>query len=221
MPAGAPVLVIEGDFPGRGRVCVPEGLVLRRSEIGMLTSESASALDECMRYLTGERDCAPATMFLNGEDVSGCDTRGLVSRGVAFASGKLRVLPSLTLREHFLVRLRAVGESARSVDSAVTRAKRAFSALSSATDREAGNLSGGQQQALALALASIGRPILLVLEEPWLGLSAVARGELQRMLEEIQGQGGSTLCLCQNPEDARGITRRVAQVILREQSSPS
>ena len=85
--------------------------------------------------------------------------------------------------------------------------------LSELTDRQAGGLSGGERRRLAVALALLGRPQALVLDEPTAGLDAAARRELWRELRQFVADGGSVLLTTHQLDEAERFATRLILLV--------
>src|SRR3989442_4829782 len=102
----------------------------------------------------------------------------------------------------------------RALDAATRRQRFAqllrFTDLGSFTGRLAGNLSGGMKQKLGLACALLGRPRLLLLDEPGVGVDPLSRRELWRMVSDLVAGGGTVLWAAAHLEEGE----RGARVLL-------
>jgi ABC-type branched-subunit amino acid transport system ATPase component len=118
--------------------------------------EDTSKLHALFRHLIGESKCERETKWLDGMDVSQTSCFELVRLGVSAASARSRVFQSLTIEEHFRIHTISL-RSDRPADYWLGWAREQFSVLRSVPRTVCGNFSGGEQQTLMLALATIGR----------------------------------------------------------------
>ena len=140
---------------------------------------------------------------LGGEDLSGLSAHEVASAGVAVVPENHRVFPSLTVREN--VKLGAF--SRRSDRSTALRdteeiVYELFPDLREMRGRHAGNLSGGQQQMLAIGQALMAQPKVLLLDEPSSGLAAAIVDATYDVLRLLQGEGLGVLIVEQNIQRA-------------------
>jgi branched-chain amino acid transport system ATP-binding protein len=134
-----------------------------------------------------------------GEDVTRRAPHRIASAGLLQVPEGRGVLRELTVCENLRVGLIAArGRRPGSLDAALARSLELFPRLSDKLDRIAGSLSGGEQQMVVLARALIGRPRLLVLDEPSLGLAPHVVGDTFRLLGRLVGEGLSILLVEQN-----------------------
>lgn len=189
-------LTLTEEFPARASVIIGQRVCLAAGVRLCIEDEDSRALHDLFTALIGEHSCEQGTKWLDGRDVSLLKPIELTSLGLVGASARLRVFKSLTLEEHF--RLRAsVLRTEQPAEYWLSWAQEAFSVLRSVPQTVCGNFSGGEQQTLMIALAAIGNPRLLVLEEPWTGLAAQSREDTDRILRELQETGTSLITLSQ------------------------
>jgi len=159
--------------------------------------EDTSKIQALFHHLIGESKCEAGTKWLDGLDVSLMTCRELGERGLAAGSARSRVFQSLTIEEHFRIRTTAV-RSELSTKHWLEKAKEWFPVLRSVPRTVCGNFSGGEQQTLMLALATIGSPRIVIIEEPFTGLSVEARRDVESVFEALTKQGTMILSLSQD-----------------------
>jgi len=159
--------------------------------------EDTSKIQALFRHLIGESKCEAGTKWLDDLDVSLMTCRELGERGLAAGSARSRVFQSLTMEEHFRIRTTAV-RSELSAKHWLEKAKEWFPVLRSVPRTVCGNFSGGEQQTLMLALATIGSPRVVIIEEPFTGLSVEARRDVESVFEALTKEGTLILSLSQD-----------------------
>lgn len=122
---------------------------------------------------------------LDGEDVSALDANARTRRGLVLVPQGRQVFSHLTVRENLCV----VADSMRLPQDRVEEALDRFPILRSRQNLPGGVLSGGEQQMLALARAIMGRPKVLLLDEPLLGLAPQVIEAVLQTLHELAGAG--------------------------------
>jgi branched-chain amino acid transport system ATP-binding protein len=150
-----------------------------------------------LRALAGLEPAAHGTVELDGQDVTRTLPQERAKRGVAFVPGGAAVLPTLSVRENLLV---AGGDEAGIAD-----VFRRFPALEPRAGTAAGNLSGGEQQVLAVAQALLRRPRVLLVDELSLGLSPEALTAVLELIAELADGGTAVVLVEQSISTAMGL----------------
>jgi branched-chain amino acid transport system ATP-binding protein len=143
-----------------------------------------------LRVVSGVVRPTRGEVLFDGERLDGRRPEEVARRGIAHVPEGRKVFPGLSVAENLAAgaywRHLSRGDVARETD----RVLEFFPALQSHRSQAAGSLSGGEQQMVAMARALIGRPKLLMIDEPSLGLSPVLVEELYdrlRLLNEVEG----------------------------------
>jgi ABC-type branched-subunit amino acid transport system ATPase component/ABC-type branched-subunit amino acid transport system permease subunit len=150
-----------------------------------------------LRALAGLEPAAHGTVELDGEDVTQVVPQERARRGVAFVPGGAAVLPALTVRDNLVV---AGGD-----DDAIADAFLRFPALEPRAFMAAGNLSGGEQQVLAVAQALLRRPRVLLVDELSLGLSPEALAAVLELIADLTREGTAVVLVEQSISTAMSI----------------
>jgi urea transport system ATP-binding protein len=134
-----------------------------------------------LRCLMGELPVRSGAVIFDGEDVTRLPSWQRARRGMGYVPQGREIFPRLTVAENLLV-----GESAARGGSApLAELEELFPILSTMRNRRGGDLSGGQQQQLAIARALISRPRLLLLDEPTEGIQPSTIKEIGRVLRGL------------------------------------
>lgn len=153
------------------------------------------------------RPRAGNVVFL-GEDITRVSIPGIVSRGLIHCPEGRRIFANLSVRENLhlgaYLRRDKVG-----IASDIDHVLDLFPRLRERIEQNAGTLSGGEQQMLAIGRALLSRPKLLMLDEPSLGLAPVLVQEIFRIIESINRESGTAVLLVeQNAHQALGVASR-------------
>ena len=134
-----------------------------------------------------------------GAALSGIALEDVVGRGIALVPEGRHIFAALTVRENLLLGA-TVRRDAQAVRNDIERAFAMFPILAERRHQPAGQLSGGEQQQLAIARALLSRPRLLMLDEPSLGLAPKIVDQIYALLHAIKGEGVTILLVEQNAE---------------------
>ncbi|MGH8733286.1 MAG: ATP-binding cassette domain-containing protein, partial [Burkholderiales bacterium] len=167
------LLTCQGVEVAYGQVQVLFGvdLAVRPGEIVALLGTNGAGKSTLLRAISGTTDPMGGAIFFEGRDITHADPGQTAGLGIVQVPGGKAVFPTLTVAEH----LRAAGWLYRDDPDHLTRSNAAvlemFPRLDERIDQMAGNLSGGEQQMLALGMAFIAKPKLLMIDELSLGLA--------------------------------------------------
>jgi ABC-type branched-subunit amino acid transport system ATPase component len=140
-------------------------------------------------------------VILRGEDVTGLRPHLLVRKGVGYVAQRDNVFPSLTVEENLELGTDRPDERIRAMWELFPR-------LRERRRQQAGTLSGGERQMLALARALVGEPDLLLLDEPSAGLSPQLVDMIFDKIVEIRASGVPVLMVEQNARRALALATR-------------
>jgi branched-chain amino acid transport system ATP-binding protein len=144
---------------------------------------------------------------LDGVSLAGRSTTSVVRRGLAHVPQGRGTFPELTVRDNLEVG--AYVRKDKEITEDIERWFEAFPRLAERRTQQAGSLSGGEQQMLAIARALMGRPRLLLLDEPSLGLAPIIVQDLFRRLGALNAEQGITMLVVeQNANLAFEIAHR-------------
>ncbi|HTC08594.1 MAG TPA: ABC transporter ATP-binding protein [Acetobacteraceae bacterium] len=153
-----------------------------------------------LRALMGLVPPTTGQVMLDGVDIAGWPPHRVARAGVAYVPEGRLIFPDLTVIENIRV---AERRPARSWP--VPRLLELFPALAERARNRGGNLSGGEQQMLAIARALVSDPKLLLLDEPSQGLAPLVVRELARVIRLLVGQGVTILLVEQNMKLAEAV----------------
>jgi branched-chain amino acid transport system ATP-binding protein len=153
-----------------------------------------------LRSLMGLVPPSAGRIVLDGVDIAGWPPHRVARAGVAYVPEGRLIFPELTVLENIRV---AERRPARSWP--VPRLLELFPALAERARNRGGNLSGGEQQMLAIARALVSDPKLLLLDEPSQGLAPLVVRELARVIRLLVGQGVTILLVEQNMKLAEAV----------------
>ena len=182
-------------------------LTLRAGELLAVVGPNGAGKTTLINALCGIERARAGRIVVDGVDVTRLPSHRFCAAGIAIVPEGRRLFIAMTVRENLelgshLPRARA--ERAESLAAALEL----FPALREKLASPAGELSGGQQQMVAVARALMARPRLLLLDEPSLGLSPLIVADMFDAVRRINAQGVSVLLVEQNVEVALSLSDR-------------
>jgi uncharacterized protein (UPF0261 family)/ABC-type branched-subunit amino acid transport system ATPase component len=160
--------------------------------------------------ITGLKRARAGSIRVNGREVSSLEPHEIHRLGVGYVPQGRRVWPSLTVDEH----LKLVAGNRRDASWTVERVYQTFPRLAERRNNGGSQLSGGEQQMLAISRALLSDPKLLVMDEPTEGLAPVIVDQVERMLVQLAQEGEmAILVIEQNIGVATAISDRVAIMV--------
>jgi branched-chain amino acid transport system ATP-binding protein len=182
-------------------------LTVGDGEVVCLVGPNGAGKTTLAHAIAGMLPVAGGSVRIGGAEVAGQPAHLVCRAGVAVVPEGRRIFPSLTVRDN--LDLGAYRRDARSSHAeSLAWVYRLFPRLQERSGQLAGNLSGGEQQMLAIGRALMARPRLLLLDEPSLGLAPVIVDDVFDVIGEINRAGVSVLLVEQNVERAMEIATR-------------
>ncbi|MGI9414075.1 MAG: ABC transporter ATP-binding protein [Hyphomicrobiales bacterium] len=199
-----PVLSLRGVSAGYG-----ETVVLEAIDIAVGQGESVSIIGRngvgkstLLGTIMGCTTLHHGAISLSGTRIEGMPIHGRVGAGLGFVPQEREIFPSLTVEENLLV-------AARPGEWTVARVYELFPHLRERSANRGNQLSGGEQQMLAIGRALVGNPRVLLMDEPSEGLAPVIVQGLQDAMHRIKEETGLTIVLVeQNSRVALGFAER-------------
>jgi branched-chain amino acid transport system ATP-binding protein len=150
---------------------------------------------------------ASGSIIYRGQPVGGRDTADNVEAGIALVPEGRRLFPEMTVRENLEMGAYVRGKR-RTVAEALERCYTLFPILKEKASQPAGQLSGGQQQMVAIGRALMSGPKLLLLDEPFLGVAPIIIEEVIGALHRLSQEGVTLLLVEQNIHRAMDFVAR-------------
>jgi branched-chain amino acid transport system ATP-binding protein len=193
------LLVLDSIDTFYGPVQVHFGLTLSVSpgQIVCLLGGNASGKSTTMKIILGLLRPRAGTVRFDGTDITGLPTPQVIRRGVGSVPEARRLFGTMTVRENLLM-----GAYCRSDRAEIARdLERMLELLPRGRQRleqRAGTLSGGEQQMVAMARALMGRPRLLCMDEPTMGLSPLYVDRVLELIRTVNAEGVTVFMVEQN-----------------------
>ncbi len=172
-------------------------LALREGEIACLLGPNGAGKTTTMRTILGLVRPVEGAVVFRGERIDGLKPNQIVRRGIGVVPEGRRIFPKMTVEEN--LRMGAFSDwGAPEVRDRLERIVAQFPRLRERRGQVAGTLSGGEQAMLAIGRALMGRPRLLLLDEPSLGLSPLMVEQIFELIRDINRQGTTVFLVEQN-----------------------
>ncbi|MGH8831142.1 MAG: ABC transporter ATP-binding protein [Polaromonas sp.] len=169
-------------------------LQVRRSEIATVLGSNGAGKSTILKTISGILDPRKGSIDFKGEDITAQDPAHIVQQGLSHVPEGREVFPLLSVRDNLLM-----GAYTRQDRDGVAQDMAAvygyFPILKERALQDAGLLSGGQQQMLAISRALMAAPDLILLDEPSLGLSPKLTKEIFEIVVRINRERGTTILL--------------------------
>jgi branched-chain amino acid transport system ATP-binding protein len=202
------LLEVNGLEVAYGHVEAVKGIDLRLAtgEITSLVGANGAGKSTILLALSGLIRAKAGSVRFDGEEIGGLASHEIVRRGIVQVAEGRAILARMTVRENLELGsyVRTDRENvARDFDETLAL----FPRLSERLGQLAGNLSGGEQQMLAIGRALMAKPRLLLLDEPSMGLAPLVVQEIFRILRDINGLGITVFLVEQNVRQALKISQ--------------
>ncbi|HUN69934.1 MAG TPA: ABC transporter ATP-binding protein [Burkholderiales bacterium] len=169
-------------------------LAVARGKIVTVLGANGAGKSTILKTVSGIIDPSKGQIRFDGEEIHRRDPDWIVRRGVSHVPEGREVFPLLTVEEN--LRMGAYTRSdAGAIAEDIEMVYGYFPILRERARQEAGQLSGGQQQMLAISRALLSRPKLVLMDEPSLGLSPLLTQEIFRIIVRINREHGTTILL--------------------------
>ncbi len=201
--SAAPLLEVSGLAVAYGHVEALQGIDFRidAGEIRTLVGANGAGKSTTLLALSGLVAPRAGTIRFDGEDITRMTPHRIVERGLIHVAEGRAILTTLTVRENLELGAYRRRDKA-AVASDLERVLSLFPRLKERIDGVAGNLSGGEQQMLAIARAMLAKPRLLLLDEPSMGLAPIVVQDIFRTLRTIHAEGLTIFLVEQNVRQA-------------------
>ena len=193
-------------FYGPVQVHFGLSLAVRPGQIVCLLGGNASGKSTAMKVILGLLRPRAGTVSLDGQDITGLPTPRIIARGIGSVPEARRLFGAMTVRENLLMGA-FTRRDRRAVGADYDRMLALFPRVAQRIGSRAGSLSGGEQQMVAMARALMGRPRLICMDEPTMGLSPLYVDRVLELIASIRNEGVSVFMVEQNASLALQIAQ--------------
>lgn len=191
------MLTVEGLTVNYGRINAVKGISfdVRDGELVGLIGPNGAGKSSTLNAIAGVVPTAGGSVHFNGRKITGMAPEDIVRLGVGLVPEGRQIFSRLTVEENLKL---AAGTLKNRDPASMRRVLDRYPVLEALRKTPAGKLSGGEQQMLVIARALLGRPKLLMLDEPSLGLAPRIVEQVFETLVELQQEGATILLVEQN-----------------------
>jgi branched-chain amino acid transport system ATP-binding protein len=190
---------------GRIRAVKGASFTVARGEVVALLGSNGSGKTTLLRAVAGVRRPDAGRVVFDGTDVTGWPSHRIARRGLRLVPEGRGLLARMTVWENLVMgQYASAGARAADLEAVMDR----FPVLRQRRRQLAATLSGGEQQMLAIARALVGRPVLLMLDEPSLGLAPRLVQQIFAVVAELKREGVTLVLVEQNARQALAVADR-------------
>jgi branched-chain amino acid transport system ATP-binding protein len=203
------MLKISGVHTFYGHIEALKGVEIevRAGEIVALIGSNGAGKSTLLMTICGSPQASSGQIIFDGQDITRMPTHLIIRSGISQAPEGRRIFPRMTVLEN--LQMGAILTDPAFLEEDIERVLTIFPILKDRKAQRGGTLSGGEQQMLAIARALMGRPRLLLLDEPSLGLAPMIVKQIFRTIRDINEKTGTTILLVeQNANQALRLAHR-------------
>ncbi len=217
------MLVVENVDTFYGAIQALRGvsLTVKQGEIVTIIGANGAGKSSLLKTIAGVLKPRGGTLHLNDTAIAGLRPAEIVRRGISLVPEGRQVFPGLAAEDNLMLGAFARRASRREFDEDIQSIYVLFPRLAERRKQQAGTLSGGEQQMLAIGRSLMSKPRLLLLDEPSLGLAPLLVEAIFDALQRLNQQGLTLLLVEQNATLALELAHRAyvlknGQVILHD-----
>jgi ABC-type branched-subunit amino acid transport system ATPase component len=209
------LLVVDGIATSYGPIQALHGVsfTVPRGEIVAVLGANGAGKTTLLRTISGLLRPNRGTTTYQGQEITRIDPETIVRRGLCQVPEGRRLFPGMSVQDNLVVGSSGRRDWREGLADDIAYVYELFPILGERRKQAAGTLSGGEQQMLAIGRALVGRPSLLLLDEPSMGLAPLAAERIFEALAELNKQGLTMLMVEQSAEIALSLAHRA--VVLR------
>jgi branched-chain amino acid transport system ATP-binding protein len=196
-------------YYGEAHILQGVSLAVQPGQCVTLIGRNGAGKTTTLRSILGLVPPRQGTIRMEGEDITRLPTHRIVRRGIAWVPEERRVLPNLTVLENLRLGCVGVTDGAGQNAARMEEVLRQFPRLAERIGHRGRQLSGGEQQMLAIARALVARPRVMLVDEPTEGLAPILITHLTEILAAINRTGTALLLVEQTLEVALALAHRV------------
>ncbi len=182
-------------------------ITVEKGEIVTLIGSNGAGKSTTLKTISGLLRPRQGEIWFDGQRLDGTPAHEIVAKGICQSPEGRRIFPRMSVRENLEMGAYQRPKGAE-MDADFDRVFSLFPRLKERESQNGGTLSGGEQQMLAIGRALMAKPILLLLDEPSMGLAPILVEQIFDIVKDINASGTTVLLVEQNALMALGIARR-------------
>ncbi|MEM2294053.1 MAG: ABC transporter ATP-binding protein [Nitrososphaerota archaeon] len=186
--------------------------ILEEGESVAIIGPNGAGKTTTLKTIVGLLPLKSGKIIFNGEDISNLQIEKRVEKGIGYSPEDRRLIPDLTVEENILLPCWISKLSRTSIDNNLKKVYEFFPELKELKNRKAKYLSGGQQKIVSIARALIKMPKLLLLDEPFEGLSPLIAKRLLKIFEQIKSMNISMIIADSSPTYPKAIADKIIRI---------
>jgi branched-chain amino acid transport system ATP-binding protein len=194
-------------FYGKVHALKSVSLHIEEGELVTLIGANGAGKSTTLKAVSGMLKPQRGNITFQGERINGLSSEQIVSRRIAHCPEGRRVFPSMSVRENLEMGA-YVRKDRAGIRQDMEMVFDLFPILSERTHQDAGSLSGGEQQMLAIGRALMLKPLLIMFDEPSLGLAPILVEKVVNVIAELNQRGTTILLVEQNADMALRLSKR-------------
>jgi urea transport system ATP-binding protein len=179
-------------FYGASRALSEASVTAETGKVTCILGRNGVGKTSLIRAIAGLQTTASGTIMLDGEDITKLGTAQRARKGIALVPQGREIFATLTVEENLKTGYACLPRATRHIPDEIFEL---FPVLKNMLSRRGGDLSGGQQQQLAIARALVTRPRLLLLDEPTEGIQPSIIKDIERVIALLRDRGGMAIVL--------------------------
>jgi branched-chain amino acid transport system ATP-binding protein len=209
MSATQPILNVDriNTYYGEAHILHDVHLLVEDGQSVALLGRNGAGKTTTLRSILGLTQANSGKILFKGQDITRRSTDGIARLGIGWVPDNRRIFPTLTVQQNLLIA--AKKGSANNPEWGLERIYSHFPNLKGLAKHKGENLSGGEQQMLAVARALMGNPDLILLDEPTEGLAPLIVREIMQIIQELSSANIAILLVEQNAMLALRICSQV------------
>lgn len=209
-----PILEIEGldAWYGEAQILFDLPFQVSPGEAVALVGRNGAGKSTTLKAIMGLVRRRARRLSFGGTDLIALPTHAIARLGIGYVPEDRRIFTDLTVRENLDLGRRPPLSGSHSAEWTLEAVFELFPQLGDMRERRGGQMSGGEQQMLAVARALIGNPALLLLDEPSEGVAPIVVEQMGRALARLKASGLSLLICEENSDLCAGLCDRVLRI---------